>query len=266
MELIMLGTGHATATKCYNTCFVIHDGTECFLVDAGGGNGIFNQLDAAGVDCATIRHLFVTHRHTDHLLGVVWMVRKIAMLMLGDTYQGDFTIYCHAELAEALQTICSLTLAGGYMRLVGTRIVLRVVDDGEQAAFLGMGLTFFDTGSSKDKQYGFSACLPTGRRLVCLGDEPYNPVARQYVEGCDWLLAEAFCLYEDREMFRPYEKHHSTARDAAAIAASLRVKNLILYHTEDTRLSDRKERYTAEAGTVFSGNIFVPDDLERIGL
>lgn len=35
MELIMLGTGNAMVTRCYNTCFVLSSGEEYFLVDAG---------------------------------------------------------------------------------------------------------------------------------------------------------------------------------------------------------------------------------------
>jgi ribonuclease Z len=79
-------------------------------------------------------------------------------------------------------------------------------------------------------------------------------------------MSEAFCLYEDRERFQPYEKHHSTVLDAARLAEELRVRNLIIYHTEDRTLDTRRERYTAEARTSFSGGIWVPDDLERIVL
>ena len=50
------------------------------------------------------------------------------------------------------------------------------------------------------------------------------------------FLCEAFCLYEDREVFQPYKKHHSTALDAGRLAAELGVKNLVLYHTEDRNL------------------------------
>ena len=78
------------------------------------------------------------------------------------------------------------------------------------------------------------------------------------------MMSEAFCLYEDRERFQPYKKHHSTALDAARLAKSLDVKNLILYHTEDKTLDTRKKRYTAEAQSEFDGKVFVPDDLERI--
>ena len=43
MEIIMLGTGSAMVTKCYNTCFALRNRNEYFLVDAGGGNGILSQ-------------------------------------------------------------------------------------------------------------------------------------------------------------------------------------------------------------------------------
>ena len=50
----------------------------------------------------------------------------------------------------------------------------------------------------------------------------------------------------------------------ARLAESLSVRNLILYHTEDRTLDSRRQRYTAEAMTVFCGSVVVPDDLERI--
>ena len=38
--------------------------------------------------------------------------------------------------------------------------------------------------------------------------------------------------------------------------------NLILYHTEDRNLADRKRLYTEEGREYYSGNLFVPEDLE----
>ena len=129
-----------------------------------------------------------------------------------------------------------------------------------------MELTVFDILSTKAKQYGFRAVLPDGKVLTCLGDEPCNEKCFDYARHADWLLTEAFCLYEDRELFRPYEKHHSTAKDAGEMAQALGVKNIVLYHTEDKTIATRKQRYTAEAQAVFTGKVYVPDDLEVITL
>ena len=79
-------------------------------------------------------------------------------------------------------------------------------------------------------------------------------------------MSEAFCLYAQRDVFKPYEKHHSTAIDAGRDAAALRAKNLILYHTEDRSLATRATTYVAEAAQHFCGNIIVPDDLQVINL
>ena len=77
-------------------------------------------------------------------------------------------------------------------------------------------------------------------------------------------MHEAFCLYDGADIFKPYEKHHSTAKDAAELAEKLQIRNLLLYHTEDKNLSERKERYTKEAQKHFTGNVYVPDDLEEL--
>lgn len=266
MKLTLLGTGNAMVTHCYNTCFALQEGQDFLLVDAGGGNGILRQLDEAKLSIGHMHHLFITHAHTDHLLGVVWVVRLVAQSIEKGKYDGELTIWCHDAVLSIIEPLCRALLPAKFGKHIGPRIHFVEIKPGDKLSALGMEMTVFDIESTKAKQYGFCAKLPNGKILTCLGDESYNPVTRDYVLGCDWLLTEAFCLYDDREIFRPYEKHHSTARDAAMMAQELGVKHLVLYHTEDKTLATRKERYTAEAQAVYHGEIFVPDDLESIEL
>ena len=270
MRLTMLGTGNATVTKCYNTCFVISDTDEQqrrhFLVDGGGGNGLLKQLEDAGIDWRDIREMFITHKHTDHLLGIIWMVRMICLNMKRKNYDGEAVIYGHEEVIGIIKTIAEMVLQEKDIQFIGKRLHLIPVADGECREILGRKVTFFDVKSTKAKQFGFSMDLGEGDILTCLGDEPYNEAERPYVENCKWLMHEAFCLSGQADIFKPYEKHHSTARDACELAENLGVKNLILYHTEDKTFENRKALYTADGDTVFRGNIFVPDDLEVIEL
>lgn len=266
VELIMLGTGNAAVTRCYNTCFALKDEAGVFLVDAGGGNGILSRLEAAAIPLSSIHDIFVTHTHTDHILGVVWVVRMVAQAINARKYSGELRVYGHAEAMNVLELICRSTLPGKVCAHFGQDIHFVVLEDGASFRVIGMEGRAFDIGSTKAKQFGFTLQLPGDRRLTCLGDEPYNTRAEPYAQGADWLLCEAFCLYEDRERFKPYEKHHSTAADAGRLAAALGVKNLLLYHTEDQNLSTRRVRYAAEAALSFAGAIHVPDDLERIAL
>lgn len=265
-KMIVLGTGNATVTKCYNTCFALQHGREYFLVDTGGGNGIMTQLEKANIPMECIHEIFISHEHTDHLLGIIWLIRMIATKMKKDAYQGDLQIYCHADLKDTILTIAKLTVQAKFFDMIGKRIFLHTVADGETRAVLGQPTTFFDIGSTKAKQYGFLRILPDGKRFVFLGDEPYRDSEEQYAKGADWMLHEAFCLYADREKYQPYEKYHVTVKEACEHAEHLGAKNLVLYHTEDKTLASRKAAYTAEGTPYFGGNLLVPDDLDAFVL
>ena len=106
----------------------------------------------------------------------------------------------------------------------------------------------------------------SGKKLSCLGDEPCTPRGRKYAAGSGWLLSEAFCLYADRDRFKPYEKHHSTVREACETATELGVENLVLWHTEDKSVGKRKELYMTEGKTYYHGNLYVPEDRDLIAL
>ena len=268
-QITMLGTGNATVSQIYNTCFVLQTLSTLMLVDAGGGNGILAQLKKVNVQISDIHHLFVTHAHTDHVLGVIWVIRMVAQCK---GYEGLLHVYGNDKVMKVIKTIIDMILAKKQLAKVAERVVFHQLEDGDCFEVGDMKLECFDIQSTKEKQFGFRAELPSsdesGKPLVlaCLGDEPYNELNRRYIVGTDWMMCEAFCLYADRDTFKPYEKCHSTALDAGKLAEELGVKNLILYHTEEKTLANRKENYTREAAENFKGRIFVPDDLEVIEL
>lgn len=160
-ELYVFGTGNAQATRCYNTCFAIKDGDEYFMVDAGGGNGILRILEDMDVDLCHIHSIFVTHEHTDHILGIVWMVRMVAAAMKKGKYKGELQIYCHQGLVDTISTICRLTIQGKFYKMIGSRIFLVPVEDGETVHILDHDVTFFDILSTKARQFGFTTILKT---------------------------------------------------------------------------------------------------------
>lgn len=259
----MLGTGHATVTHCYNTCFILQTASTRLLVDAGGGNGILAQLNRLQLPITSLHHLFVTHAHTDHILGTIWVLRMVAS---AKTYDGTFQVYTHDKAALVMRTVVEMTFSQKHLERVSERVVFHTLKDGDVLQAGDIRLKCFDIHSTKEKQFGFRATLPSGLVVACLGDEPYNAANRTLVLRADWLMCEAFCLYADRERFRPYEKCHSTALDAGRTAAELDVRGLILYHTEDSSLPTRRQTYTHEAAQHFGGRIIVPDDLECIYL
>ncbi|HUM83367.1 MAG TPA: MBL fold metallo-hydrolase [Lachnospiraceae bacterium] len=305
MKLTMLGTGNALVTECYNTCFLIEDNGQYLLVDGGGGNTLLSRLKRAGADWKNVRNIIVTHKHIDHILGIVWMMRMILQYMNQGDYEGDAVIYAHAELIELLTALAGQLLKKKEAALIGKRLHMVATADGSSYDIIGHKVTFFDIHSTKAKQYGFTmelenearaefqeagagseihaelheACADSkiqpeemkissfsGERLTCCGDEPYNELEEKYARGSKWLMLEAFCLYGQADIFHPYEKHHSTVKEASELAETLDVKNLILYHTEDRNIKNRKELYTKEGKAYYHGNLCVPEDMETFEL
>ena len=123
-------------------CFAIKDGDEYFMVDAGGGNGILRILEDMDVDLCHIHNIFVTHEHTDHIMGIVWMVRMVAAAMKKGKYEGELQIYCHQGLVDTISTICRLTIQGKFYKMIGSRIFLVPVEDGETVHILDYDVTF----------------------------------------------------------------------------------------------------------------------------
>lgn len=267
MRITMLGTGHAVVTDCYNTCFVLSDdGGLSLLVDGGGGAGIVAQMRRAGIGWTSIHEVFVTHKHIDHLLGIVWVLRMVGMEMRRGTYEGALRIYGNEETLGALARVVDELLWDADTSLVGSRIELVTVRDGEPHMLMGCPTTFFDVRAYDVSQLGFVMDYGSGRTLACCGDVVLKEENYSLVRGADWLLHESFCLSDHPAAGFIHRAGHSTVAEAAAIAERVGACNLLLYHTEDGDLAHREERYRAEAQAHYGGAVHVPRDLEVIDL
>lgn len=266
-RLVVLGTGSAFPSRSYNECFIIETEEGRLLVDAGGGNGIINILESMAIDIATLHDMFVTHSHTDHILGAVWVVRRIVQLALEDRYEGCLTVYGNADVIDALRQICRLTFLKAYFEKMETTVDFRTVEPGDNARIAGCDVRFIDCHSANVAQTGFHMSFPEGPTFCCLGDEALTSENASEVAGADYLLCGAFCRYADRTVFRPYEKHHLTVKDVAATAQLCGIRNLILAHCEDrTPAALRQPLYAAEAAHYYNGNVLVPEDGATISL
>ena len=264
----MLGTGHAVVTECYNTCFLIGDDTGRLLVDTGGGIAILRQLKRVGLAPRDVRDVFVTHCHLDHLTGILWLLRLWAPMMLHGAFEGEVRIYGHDETCETIAKLAHLLLNPDEAELVGEDGPIRLVElhDGEPLVVAGRKLTPFDIHSTKKKQFGFVLDIDEGGRLVCCGDEPLPRDLWPLAQGADWMLHEAFCLRSDEEIYHPARIHHSTMADACETAEACGVRNLVVYHSEDSDMGTRKERFLAEGHRHYHGNLYAPVDLDVIEL
>ena len=146
------------------------------------------------------------------------------------------------------------------------RVIFRNIHDGDELDVIGYKLKVMDVHSIEDKQFGFQVVLNNEKILSFLGDVPCSREVEDKIKDNDWVLHEVFCLESEALIFKPREKNHSTVKDVAEKMQTLNVKNLVLWHTMDNNISERKRLYTEEAKNYFGGNVYVPNDLDIIEL
>lgn len=265
-KMIMLGTGHGFVYQYYNTCFLMQNDNEYFLVDTGGGVQIVERLEKLNIPLTSIHDIFISHSHTDHILGLFWLLKKLTGMVKKGAYEGKLNIYCNDEVAVAIKSIYPHLFPKAYMEMIASYLNIIVVEDNETKEITNRKYTFFDVKARGNKLYGFETVLDNGKRLVFLGDETCNPEIYNRIKNCEYVMHESFCLDDEQDIFKPYEKRHSTVKSVCENFENLDIENLILYHTEDTHIDNRKELYLQEGKKYFHGNIIIPDELEEIFL
>ncbi len=265
-KIIMLGTGHGFVYNCYNTCFLLQNDDEYFLIDTGGSAHIVQNLEKLNIDLNKIHNIFISHSHTDHILGLFWLLKRMTGMVRAKKYDGILNVYCNDEVANAIKNIYPYLYPDVYADIINKYLNIVVLNNNETKKITNREYTFFDVMASKNKLYGFETILDNDKKLVFLGDETCNPLLYDRIKNSDYVMHEAFCLDSEQDIFKPYEKKHSTVKSVCENFDSLNIKNLVLYHTEDTHLENKKELYTKEGQKYFKGNIMVPFDLEIIEL
>ena len=264
--ITFLGTGSAFPAASYHSCCIIDTAADSVMIDAGGGYGIFDRLKAAGRCVTDIRRLHITHSHTDHLLGAVWLLRMLIKLHIDGLEITPVTVYANAETAHALLEICRLTLLKSYFDSLDKIAQVRIVRPGDSIRLDDAVMEFIDCRSTGVHQTGIRLHLDGGLSIVHLGDEALTADNIAEAANADVLICGAFCRYADREIFRPYEKHHHTMLDVARLARQANVGTLVTVHCEDRNPAVRARLYAEEAARVFNGRVVVPLDGDRLDL
>lgn len=267
MKLHFLGTGHGTALNCYNSCFVIeNEKKEYFLIDSGGGNTLLNNLKAINIDVNQIYNAFITHTHIDHILGVIWFIRIIAKKYFKNSNEKNTRIYGNKEVIHAIKTICNEILPIDFVNLLGRKIELIIVNNDEKINVLDYEFMFIDLYATKVRQFGFVAKC-NNKKITFTGDEYCKEEIKKYIYNSDYLIADGYMCGKEAEEYNPMKRHgHSSVKYISQIANDENVANLILIHTLDNDLENRRKMFTEDAKMYYNGNIYIPDDLDSINI
>lgn len=265
LKINILGTGHGMATKCYNTCFTIEEDNKHFLVDTGGGNEILKQLELSNIDIENISDIFISHSHLDHILGVIWIIRNLSPKYFHNKKIDDIRIYGNQDVIYVLNELVKLFISRDFLYLINNKIKLIEVSNEEEVTILNRKVTFFDLNAIKKIQYGFNMQIDDKIKFSFIGDECCSTSTEKYIKGAEWLFADAYMCGKKAEIYNSVDKHHhSSVKYISEIAEKNMIKNLILSHTNDDNIKNRRKEFTEDAINFFSGKVFIPNDLDVI--
>ena len=289
LDVLFVGTaGSAPSARRALPATLVRRGGDRLLFDCGEGTQ--RQL-VRSTGLVELEEIFITHFHADHVLGLPGMLKTFALRQR----ERPLTVYGPRGLRglfDALQPIVGrLTFPVGLVELApndelerdGYRIAAyatdhaagalgyAIVEDGRPGAFdpelaRSLGVTPGpDFGRLQDGET-IDGVAPEdvmgeprrGRRLVLAGDTAPCEMTRLVAFEADLLIHEATFL--DEEADRAAETRHSTARQAAELAAAAGVTMLALTHVSP-RYGGREVR--EEARATFE-NTVVPRDFDTI--
>jgi ribonuclease Z len=295
LTLTFLGTGAACPTVERNvSALALQREGETLLFDCGEGTQ--RQMMRYGVGFS-FRELFFTHYHSDHLLGVIGLFRTMGLMdrKEGVTLYGPKGAQriLGGALAVGIERTrfpVEIVEVKPGERLRRGEYEISVFATEHRADTVGYAvvehdrLGRFDPDRARELgipegplwgriHKGNPVTLPDGRTVepgelvgptrpgrtvVISGDTRPHPAVVAAARGADLLVHEATFGEDERD--RAVETGHSTAREAAAVAAEAGVRRLVLTHVS-ARYSREAPELLAEAQAVFPETIVARDGL-----
>jgi len=269
---------------------------ETLMFDCGEGTQ--RQMMRYGISFA-LSDIFFTHMHADHMLGVTGLLRTLALqgrtelmnlygppgsekmlwraITLGSEKQAFeikvFEITPETPLKRNGYSVIPFTVEHGDRLAIGYHIAEETrlgrfnpdlaremgIPEGPLWGKIHKG----ETVSLPDGRTIHPSELvgPTrpGRRIVLTGDSRPSESTIATAAGADILVHEA--TFATEEGPRALETGHSTAREAAEVAAKAGVKKLVLTHVS-ARYSRDTSELEREAREIFPATIIARDGLE----
>jgi ribonuclease Z len=253
-RLIFLGTGDPLNDERAQTSLALPqaDGTT-ILFDTSSGTILLRQLRAAGIGLASIRHVFISHRHFDHAGGLAPL-----LVALTAVPESDVTVYALPETLAVLHDILTATIPG-VEDWLGSRLHWHTLTNDKAVRLGGLGITPFAVEHLMET-CGFRLVRGRHAAVFTADTRPCEGVTNA-ARGSELLIHEVYG--PDHAAEAAHFFGHSTGGDAGRAARAAGVQRLILTHFRSSKYAD-PAALVAEAGAIYSGQIEAATDLQAI--
>ena len=218
ITVTLLGTGCPQAVmNRFGPSTLVEAGGQKFVFDAG--RGALQRLTQLGVRWQDVQGVFLTHLHSDHVVGFpdLWLTgwllapgRRVPLQVWGPT--GTSSMMAHLEQAYQADIADRLTNDG--VSPDGAKIVAHDITEGVVYDNGGVKVTAFEVDHGHIKPAFGYRIDHAGRSVVLSGDTRVSENLIRHAQGVDLLVHEVFVA--------------STLERAGVPPA--RAKNIIAYH------------------------------------
>ena len=278
-RLILLGTGGGPRPKKdrRSAAQVIIVDDQLYVVDCG--DGVASQLAQAGLSLAKLRHVFITHHHSDHNADY----GNLLLLAWGSGLTTRVDTWGPPPIAQITRS---------FWEMSAYDMDVRIKDEGQQPLVPLIHVHELNGPGAvmKDPHVTVTSALvvhplvtpayayrfdTADRSIVISGDTAPSDNLIALARGADVLVHEAMYLPAVERIAARFphatslKKHlldsHTTAEDCGRVAAAAGVKTLVLSHfvpSDDPQVTERM--WLEAARTHFGGRIIVGKDLMEI--
>ena len=298
-ELTILGCSSATPTSNRNpTAQLLNIAERFFLIDCGEATQI--QLRRFKLKFQRINHIFISHLHGDHYLGLIGLLSSMSLL----GRKNELQIYCPEELKEIIEVQCThsetylkFNIVYHFHKYVDNEIIFeddkvevrsivlkhRIPCSGfvfkekpfvhiknekmeehkipfEQVAAIKQGADFTTDSGEVIPNSKLVKSTAKPRSYAYCSDTRYEERIIEFIKGATLLYHEATFMHDRLE--RAKETFHTTTIQAGTIAKKAAVKQLMIGHY--SARYKKLEPLLAEAKSVFENTILAVEGEKTI--
>ena len=250
--LTTLGTASARPmVDCHQSAHVFNMHGRLFLVDCGEGTQV--QLKRYGISTARLDNILISHLHGDHLFGIFGLLSTMAL----DGRTAPLFIYAPRDFGSVLRFF--LAHFGDGIKYEIQHIPLTTKEPERIIELRNCEVWAFPLQHRIDC-FGFRIVwLKNGLSAAYCSDTMVFSEEAEWLRGTDLIYHEA--TFADEHADLAHKMYHSTAREAATVAALSGAKRLVIGHFS-SRYRDLgvlleqarevfPETYLAEEGKLF---------------
>ena len=236
---------------CHQSAHVFNMHGRLFLVDCGEGTQV--QLKRYGISTARLDNILISHLHGDHLFGIFGLLSTMAL----DGRTAPLFIYAPRDFGSVLRFF--LAHFGDGIKYEIQHIPLTTKEPERIIELRNCEVWAFPLQHRIDC-FGFRIVwLKNGLSAAYCSDTMVFPEEAEWLRGTDLIYHEA--TFADEHADLAHKMYHSTAREAATVAALSGAKRLVIGHFS-SRYRDLgvlleqarevfPETYLAEEGKLF---------------